>query len=267
MGERQGDGGPADRRVTHPGPLGPGMSGPGPNGIPPLDVLLATAVRARHVDPDGEARAVAAFLAARDQGAHTARTRRRDDWRPREQRRARRSVRATLAVLLAGLTLGGVAVAAVGGASDDPGDQDGRKTPSAGETDLPTPSESAAPTTSAPGAHSSAPGPERPSQAQDTEAQCRAYERVETRGRALDSAAWQRLVDAAGGVAEVEEYCAEQLDEERDAQPGDAAPGRTGEPGAPGGGAGSAAAHSEAASARPTTPTAGNPNGNAKRNQ
>ncbi|MFF2998381.1 hypothetical protein ACFVTC_28090 [Streptomyces sp. NPDC057950] len=44
-----------------------------------LDMLLA-AVRTAPVDPDAEGRAVAAYRAARERGAHGARTRRRDDW-------------------------------------------------------------------------------------------------------------------------------------------------------------------------------------------
>ncbi|MFE0172658.1 hypothetical protein ACFWZ2_10105 [Streptomyces sp. NPDC059002] len=62
-------------------PLGPG----GTQGRPPLDALLASAVRAgadTGVDAEAQRRAVAAFRAARDEGAHRARTRRRDDWRP-----------------------------------------------------------------------------------------------------------------------------------------------------------------------------------------
>ncbi|MGW3630716.1 hypothetical protein ACWD7F_11215 [Streptomyces sp. NPDC005122] len=63
MGERHADTGP------FLGPS-PGLS---------LDVLLA-AVRTVPVDPDAEGRAVAAYRAARQRGAHGARTRRRDDW-------------------------------------------------------------------------------------------------------------------------------------------------------------------------------------------
>ncbi|WP_393097620.1 hypothetical protein [Streptomyces sp. LN325] len=41
---------------------------------------LLAAVRTAPVDPDAEGRAVAAYRAARERGAHGARTRRRDDW-------------------------------------------------------------------------------------------------------------------------------------------------------------------------------------------
>ncbi|MFJ5271536.1 hypothetical protein [Streptomyces sp. NPDC088358] len=63
MGERHGDAGPF---------LGPFLH-------VSLDALLA-AVRTAPVDPDAEGRAVAAYRAARERGAHGARTRRRDDW-------------------------------------------------------------------------------------------------------------------------------------------------------------------------------------------
>ncbi|MFC3578413.1 hypothetical protein ACFOZ0_35170 [Streptomyces yaanensis] len=79
------------------------------------EALLA-AVRPRHLDPEAEARAVAAFREARErrQGVRSPRTRRRDDWRPLAARRTGRSLRTLLAVLLAGAAVGGVAVAAMG---------------------------------------------------------------------------------------------------------------------------------------------------------
>ncbi|MGA4850828.1 hypothetical protein ACOBQB_33005 [Streptomyces sp. G5(2025)] len=102
----------------------------GPEGAPgrasPLE-LLAEAVRADAagaagtVDAEAQREAVAAFRAARDAGAHRARTRRRDDWRPRERRRpARISLKAAGGVVLAGGLLGGVALAAAGTVTDDP---------------------------------------------------------------------------------------------------------------------------------------------------
>ncbi|WP_338896430.1 hypothetical protein WBG99_12655 [Streptomyces sp. TG1A-60] len=88
-----------------------------------VDALLAAAaVRGRAAaDSEGEARAVAAFRLAREQGARTARTRCRDDWRPNPRRRVQLSLRTTLVVLLAGLALGGVAYAAIGPAPRDDG--------------------------------------------------------------------------------------------------------------------------------------------------
>ncbi|MGW1668792.1 hypothetical protein [Streptomyces sp. NPDC002324] len=100
-----------------PASLPDGVTTPSVERVSPL---LAAAVRGGgEADSVGEARAVAAFLAARETGARTARTRRRDDWRPNARRRVQLSIRTTLAVLLAGLTLGGVAFAAVGPAARD----------------------------------------------------------------------------------------------------------------------------------------------------
>ncbi|WP_415954527.1 hypothetical protein [Streptomyces sp. KLOTTS4A1] len=69
-----------------------------------------------------EAEAVAAFRRARDAGAHRgARTRRRDDWRPRSAAR-RLAWRAGIGAVLAGLTVGGAAVAGTGMAGGDSGE-------------------------------------------------------------------------------------------------------------------------------------------------
>ncbi|MFF3329248.1 hypothetical protein ACFYWX_06730 [Streptomyces sp. NPDC002888] len=208
MGERLNGGGFPGRRRVHPGDAGPG-SGPADDKAG-VEALIAAAMRGDGVDSEAEQRAVAAFRAARDAGEHRprARTRRRDDWRPREQRRGARSVKATLSVLLASLTLGGVAFAAIGtGGSSHEGAGDGR-----GRTEQ---------TTGAPGLSGGRPTatpsptdsgrPDHPVTAQDTEAHCRAYKQVGGRGKALDSTAWQRLIAAAGGQEKVAAYCARQL--------------------------------------------------------
>ncbi|MFI0965384.1 hypothetical protein ACH4S8_28900 [Streptomyces sp. NPDC021080] len=207
--------GTAERRAgdgTAPGPRAARPADPR-DGRPALETLLAAAMRGRADDTAARTRAVAAFRAARDGGAHTARTRRRDDWRPEEQRRPSRSLRAVLAVLLAGLTLGGVAVAAIGPiAGDDTGRRDRAVArPSAGVPDrFPASAPPVGP--GAPGAAAAPGGPVgRPPRAQDTEAHCRAYASVRGRGDALDSRAWQRLVTAAGGEDKVEAFCAGQL--------------------------------------------------------
>ncbi|ELS55928.1 hypothetical protein STVIR_3273 [Streptomyces viridochromogenes Tue57] len=194
----------------HPDGTGPGRaSGPATAlDDAALEALLSAAVlRGYRLDTEGEQRAVAAFRAARDAGAHRARTRRRDDWRPRE-RRLVLSLKTTLSLFLASLTLGGVAVAAIGSSdsSDGPADDQGRPSgPSTSAPDLPAAEHSSAASDAA--THE----PGHPSAAQDTEAQCRAYEQIEDRGNALDSTAWQRLVTAAGGEDKVVAYCAEQL--------------------------------------------------------
>ncbi|MFD7403958.1 hypothetical protein ACFV7R_15060 [Streptomyces sp. NPDC059866] len=181
-----------------------------------LEALLSAAVlRGHRVDTEGEQRAVSAFQAARDAGAHRARTRRRDDWRPREQRRLALSVKTMLSLFIASLALGGVAVAAIG-SSDGPADQ-GRPTRSISTSDLPTAEHSFAASDAASGK------PDHPSTAQDTEAQCRAYDQVKDRGDALDSTAWQRLVTAAGGEDKVAAYCAEQLARAATSRPSQAA--------------------------------------------
>ncbi|MDX2696806.1 hypothetical protein PV416_34455 [Streptomyces ipomoeae] len=132
-------------------PSGDPSSAAPPLGTRSVDTLLATAVRGRpEVDSAGEARAVAAFRAAREQGVRTARTRRRDDWRPNPRRRVQLSVRTTLAVLLSSLTLGGVAFAAIdsathhengGGQGNERGygheEHDRRTGPSSGDPGLP----------------------------------------------------------------------------------------------------------------------------------
>ncbi|MGW0910609.1 hypothetical protein ACWD1Z_02500 [Streptomyces sp. NPDC002784] len=206
MGEQLSDGGTADRRPAHPHgtPSGP----PADAGRPDLEALLAAAMRPAAVDAEGERRAVAAFRAAREAGAHRSRTRRRDDWRPRTRGRSVRSLRATLSLFVASLALGGAAFAAIGtaGSSSDASDGPGTPTPSTAAADPdPEPPATASGTATAPR--------DRPSAAADTEAKCRAYERVRGSGRALDAPAWQRLTEAAGGAEKVAAYCARRLAE------------------------------------------------------
>lgn len=204
MGERRSGGGLPGRRRVHP-------DGVGPRGTfesESLEVLLGAALRAGAVDPAAEQRAADAFRAARDAGTHRAGTRRRDDWRPRERGRGRRSVKTTVAMALASLTLGGVAVAAIGTVtSSHGGNDDGHHpAPATGTTDGPAARPSrTSPAPSGPATH------DRPDTAKDTLAHCRAYERAKGRGKALDSTAWQRLVRAAGGEKNVAAYCAGQL--------------------------------------------------------
>ncbi|MFK0152543.1 hypothetical protein ACIQVL_17850 [Streptomyces sp. NPDC090499] len=205
MGERlSGEGVPGRRPAQSGGAL------PGPANVHDADALetvLAAAIRADGLAPEAEQRAVAAFRAAHAGGAHRARTRRRDDWRPAEQRRARRPVKMTLGVVFASLTLGGVAVAAIGSAgssTDSTGDGPGTTRPSAVAPNRPGDA------ASSPSSGSARPTG-RPPTAQDIESHCRAYEKVQGNGKALDSTAWQRLIAAAGGEEKVAAYCSEQL--------------------------------------------------------
>ncbi|WP_210593841.1 hypothetical protein [Streptomyces sp. GESEQ-35] len=221
MGERQrGDRAASGRRRARPGGA---VSGPEQvyDGAG-LEALLAAAMRAGDVGTDAEHRAVAAFRAARAAGEHQARTRRRDDWRPREQRRVKRSLKATLSVALASLTLGGVAVAAIGTSSGEHERPDAHASAPGEPAAQPSPTESVR--------------PDRPVTAKDTEAHCRAYEHVKGNGKALESTAWQRLIAAAGGEGDVAAYCAEQLAQ---ATPGDK-PGKTGSVAGKGNGVGPA---------------------------
>ncbi|MEU1182149.1 hypothetical protein ABZ464_31840 [Streptomyces sp. NPDC005820] len=220
MGERLNDGGEPVRRRPHPAGTTPAADAFGHEReaqelevqeleARELEALLAEVLRvaggpvAPPAGSEGELRAVAAFRAARDAGAHTARTRRRDDWRPRTRRSTARSLRATLSVAVASLALGGVAFAAIGSAGDDSAEaKRPERSASATEGRSHAPSLTPSPSASA--------DRDRPVTAKDTEAHCRAYEQVKERGKALDATAWQRLVTAAGGEENVEAYCAAQ---------------------------------------------------------
>ncbi|MFC9292315.1 hypothetical protein ACFT0E_37685, partial [Streptomyces sp. NPDC057052] len=179
MGERMSGGEDVHRRHAHPDRPVPGDDG----GHARVEALLARALRDTSGGAERERQAVAAFRAARDAGAHRARTRRRDDWRPRGQRHTVRSLRATLSVVLASLTLGGVAVAAIGSAGSpaDTADGAGRGTSSASTPDGRRAGSAATPSSGA------AADRDRPPSAEDTEAHCRAYEQVAGRGRAMDA--------------------------------------------------------------------------------
>ncbi|WP_436726234.1 hypothetical protein [Streptomyces sp. URMC 128] len=197
----------------------PGEAVPGPwdpRDDTALHTALAAALLAGDSGPEAERRAVAAFRTARDAGAHRARTRHRDDWRLPAQRFTGRPVKTTAAAVFTSIALGGVAVAAIGSAGSSANGTGERTHPSAHAPARPGGETS-------PSSHG---GPERPDgapSAPDTEAHCRAYERVKDRGRTLDATAWQRLVAAAGGEDEVDGYCAKRLARAT------AAPSRTGE--------------------------------------
>ncbi|MFE0803115.1 hypothetical protein [Streptomyces sp. NPDC058812] len=238
MGARHGEGDDNGHRV---GPR------PARHETPGVEGLLAAALRGEHVDAEGERRAVAAFRAALDaEPGRAARTRRRDDWRPLERRRAGRTLKTAFSVLLASLTLGGVAYAAIGGAGSATDTARPERTRPSLATDgpavRPVPAPSPA-TTKPPGASAR---PDRPATARETEAHCRAYERLEGRGQALDATAWQRLVAAAGGEEHVAAHCAEQ--QPRQARPSAATDGNK---------------PSRAADPAPQERSNGNPNGNA----
>ncbi|MFF7792130.1 hypothetical protein [Streptomyces sp. NPDC007991] len=280
MGEQQNGGGFPGRRRVHPGgsaydhraardadgrlPGHRGSAGLDHPGLAArhvldeaeLEALLVAALVRDGIDAEAEQRAVAAFVAARDAGAYGARTRRRDDWRPRERRYPGRSLKATLSVLLASLTLGGVAFAAIGSAgSTDGADERGRppastRAPGAPDESAGTPSGSASAR------------PDGPAASRDTEAHCRAYEEVDGRGEALGATAWKRLVQAAGGERNVTAFCAEQL-ARAEAKPGSTARPEKGDPGSAGAGNGSDNADNRAGNADSGAGNAENGSGNA----
>ncbi|MFE1846408.1 hypothetical protein ACFW8Z_23755, partial [Streptomyces sp. NPDC059515] len=123
MGERQSDGGLSGRRRVRPAGAPPQPDAPhpdapvtaGPRPAPAgVETLLAAALTGDATDTGAEQRAVAAFRAARDAGAHRARTRRRDDWRPVGRRAGGAGPQGTPTVGGAGRTPGGGAGAGRG---------------------------------------------------------------------------------------------------------------------------------------------------------
>jgi hypothetical protein len=200
MGDRLSDGSAGAPRPAHPG------APPAPGAGPALERLLAGVLRPDALDAAAEQRAVAAFRAARAAGARPARTRRRDDWSPRGHGSTRRRLRATFTLSLAGLTLGGVAYAAIDSAGHTAHDGDDARRPTHAPADPAPPSGAPTGTEGAP--HT----PARPPTARDTEAHCRQYEHLKDAGKALQSTAWQRLVEEAGGTNKVAAYCARQFD-------------------------------------------------------
>lgn len=210
MGERlSGDGVGGRRRVRPDGTLSDPRDAGDDTVLEDaaLETALAVAVRAGDPGSQGEQRAVAAFRAARAAGAHRARTRRRDDWRPAAERQARRPVRLTFGVVFVSLALGGVAVAAIGSvgtSTEGAGQSRGTANPSAAASNRPGGAASAPPS-------GKARPTDRPATDQDTEAHCRAYDHVQGHGKTLGATAWQELITAAGGKDKVAAYCAEQL--------------------------------------------------------
>ncbi|MFD9222666.1 hypothetical protein ACFWDI_22230 [Streptomyces sp. NPDC060064] len=202
---------------------------PTPARTPTLDELLAAAARPAPAAPKAEERAVAAFRATLEEGAPTARTRRMDDWRPVEPRVRTGWIKVVLGTVVAGLTLGGVAMAA--GAIPTPfGDTPEKPEPmpsasSAQDMETTGPARPSAPVPSAAGPTARTPG-ESPPKAQNQLAQCRVYESKQGRGRSLDSTARQHLEDAAGGPGSVAAYCARLLSEQPLNQPPSTGPSK-----------------------------------------
>ncbi|MEV4334445.1 hypothetical protein AB0K02_28625 [Streptomyces sp. NPDC049597] len=192
-------------------------SGPEPQPTPPaLDEVLAAAARPAPVEPERAERALAAFRAARAEGALSLPTRPEDDWGPAAPPRIRaRGLKAGITALVAGVLFGGVAMAAgaIPAPFGDPPPQRPGPVPGAstdGEPAPDTPDEGSAPPTP----DASAARGERPPTAKDDEAHCRAY----AKARRLDDEAGvgamrERLEEAAGGPQAVAAYCADVLAE------------------------------------------------------
>lgn len=216
---------------------------------PELEALLDAASRPGALSPAAEEKALRAFRTAHEEGAHSAPLRwrrRRDDWRPADERRWARSLKALLAGVVTAAALGGVAVAAGdgaislpfgGGAEPKPG-QSAPPVPGAGEESVRdgrwgrVPQRSSRPSPSA--SHESPRG--RPGTAQDTVAHCRVYlAEVEGRGKSPGDAATSRLEEAAGNREAVPAYCEQLLAGEQQkktgANPAEKISERPGKPG------------------------------------
>ncbi|MET9373624.1 hypothetical protein ABZX98_05665 [Streptomyces sp. NPDC002992] len=181
-----------------------------------VEAALAAALRPRGVDDASAQAAVAAFRTARDTGLHTSRrSTRREDWRPAPERRTGRSLKTALAALAASLTLGGVAIAAAV-PLDLFDETEAREPEPHRSTSAPLPSqEPATPSFESPDSRSPAPegvpttpgvpgNPDHPPRS--SESLCRTYEKSLDKGKAMEAAAWERLVAAADGE-DVATYC------------------------------------------------------------
>ncbi|WP_148016674.1 hypothetical protein [Streptomyces sp. OR43] len=191
---------------------------------PELEALFDAASRPGTLSPAAEEKALRAFRTSHEDGRHAAPLwwrRGRDDWRPADERRRARSLKALLAGVVMAAALGGVAVAAGGGAislpfgggADPKPGQNAPTAPGAAEESVrdgrwgrapQRPPRPSPPT-------SQKPSGERPDTAQDTVAHCRAYlAAAEGRHKAPRNAATSRLAEAAGSREAVPGYC-EQL--------------------------------------------------------
>ncbi|MFH9757815.1 hypothetical protein ACH4MJ_02545 [Streptomyces anulatus] len=208
---------------------------------PELETLLDVASRPGALSPAAEEKALLAFRTVHEEGARTPsprRRRRRDDWRPVDERRRSRSFKALLAALVTAAALGGVAVAAGagdipspfgGGAEPQPG-QNAPTVPGAAEEPAgegrvgrppqrsskptlptePTPTASRAPQASP---------KDRPDTARDDVAHCRVHlAAIEEWGKPPGDAVTSLLADAAGGREAVTGYCERLLAGEQQEQ-------------------------------------------------
>ncbi|WP_329209433.1 hypothetical protein OG257_20410 [Streptomyces sp. NBC_00683] len=202
---------------------------------PELEALLDAASRPGGLGPAAEEKALRAFRTARENGVHASPLRwrrRRDDWRPADERRRSRSLKVLLAGVVTAVALGGVAVAVEegavplpfgGGAEPKPG-QNAPTVPGSGEASADEGSGWQAPQRpprSFPSTAPQEPPRERPGTAQDTAAHCRVHlAAAQGRGRAPGDAATTRLEEAAGSRKAVPGYCERLLEGEQQAGTG-----------------------------------------------
>ncbi|MET9594025.1 hypothetical protein ABZY45_24320 [Streptomyces sp. NPDC006516] len=184
--------------------------------VPPEIERLAEAVRGG-AEPEGADRALTAFREAfrATEAGGSQRPRRRDDWRPVHGRSsARVPLRVALGTAVAGVTLGGVALAAGTGILPPDGTVEGpeRRPGQHPGVDAPRTPAGTAPdgTSGATGGSLPSPAPSGPVTAHDVLppghlALCRAWAKE---NHPHQGAAFQRLVDAAGGEGTVDAYCA-----------------------------------------------------------
>ncbi|MGP3999909.1 hypothetical protein [Streptomyces sp. 8N706] len=217
-----------------------------------LDRLLAAAAAGPAGAEPERARqrrkaALSAFRAARQAGGPTVPLP-QDDWRPRRRRgtaaRTSRSVHAVIVGVVAAVALGGVAVAAGNGSVPDlfgTGDSGSRPAPSRSARPGPF-AGTEPPGRTAPGTDPT-PAPGRPgggepsagspgsgaSTGRAAEGLCRAYQLADGSGRALDSEAFARLLDAAGSEETVNDYCDQLIRGQKKSKKGEGDPG--GKPG------------------------------------
>lgn len=191
---------------------------------------LAEAVRGG-AGTEGADRALEAFRAAfgATGGAGTRpRTRRRDDWRPGRRSTVRVPLRVALGAAVAGVALGGVALAAGSGmfpGQAGPGEPEHRPGRAPGVDAPRTPTgNGAGGTPGAPGRSLPSPAASGPATVHgppDHAAPCHAWEKRRLQGSG------RRPVDAAGGEGAVEDHCA------RAGSPAPAAPAASAAPGRP----------------------------------
>ncbi|MDQ0983019.1 hypothetical protein QFZ71_000302 [Streptomyces sp. V2I9] len=210
--------------------------------VTPEIEMLADGLRGE-VGREGAERALAAFREARGTTAQLSsqRPRRRDDWRPGRRRFSLGvSLRAGLGAALAGVTLGGVAMAVGAGVLPVPfaptDTLDRQPSPPSGVEAPGTPGGTApAPASEPSGRGLPSPGPSVSGDARDAPAAnrgalCRAWTRGERPHRGV---AFERLTEPAGGAGAVDDHCATSPEAKAKVPPAPRRPAEAAVPGRP----------------------------------